>query len=83
MNSGICFVISSLQHLSINSEFLNVQKPGPRFVSLLSKDIDRVIAQVHYGLYQFLSLFLKDAVLAGQVPCFPIITLAFVLVNIA
>ena len=32
-------------HLSINSELSNYQKPGPRFFSLLSKDIDRGIAQ--------------------------------------
>ena len=45
MNSGICFVIISVEHLSINSALRNFQDPGPRFVLLLSKDSDRLIAE--------------------------------------
>ena len=46
MNSDrICFGIIFMKHLSINNELLNFQNPGLRFFSLLSKDIDRVIAE--------------------------------------
>ena len=42
---GICFFTSSMKSSSVSKELLNFQNPGPRFVSVLSEDIETVKAE--------------------------------------